>query len=230
VSDVDIQTASVLALGPLQISETVVASAAVCMLLGLAAWLLTRRLAEEPGTRQTALEGLIATMEHAIAGVAPQHARELLPFIGTLWIFVLAANLVGLIPGLHSPTRDISATAALACIVFLSVHWFGIRSQGLRRYLHHYLQPNPIMLPFHLISELTRTVALAVRLFGNMMSLEMASLLILLVAGFLVPVPILMLHAIEALVQAYIFGMLALLYVAGGLGTQPVDPPVEMKE
>lgn len=230
MSDVDIQTASVLALGPLQISETVVASAAVCMLLGLAAWLLTRRLAEEPGTRQTALEGLIATMEHAIAGVAPQHARELLPFIGTLWIFVLAANLVGLIPGLHSPTRDISATAALACIVFLSVHWFGIRSQGLRRYLHHYLQPNPIMLPFHLISELTRTVALAVRLFGNMMSLEMASLLILLVAGFLVPVPILMLHAIEALVQAYIFGMLALLYVAGGLGTQPVDPPVEMKE
>ncbi|MBN2792364.1 MAG: F0F1 ATP synthase subunit A, partial [Desulfuromonadales bacterium] len=86
--------------------------------------------------------------------------------------------------------------------------------------LHHYLVPSPILLPFHLLSEVTRTVALAVRLFGNMMSLEMAALLILLVAGFLAPVPILMLHIVEALVQAYIFGMLALIYVAGGIQSQ----------
>jgi len=86
--------------------------------------------------------------------------------------------------------------------------------------LRHYLSPSPILLPFHLISEITRTVALAVRLFGNIMSLEMAALLILLVAGFLVPIPILMLHIIEALVQAYIFGMLALIYIAGGLEAQ----------
>ena len=91
---------------------------------------------------------------------------------------------------------------------------------GLKAYLRHYLAPTPILLPFHLISEVTRTIALAVRLFGNMMSLELAALLILMVAGFLAPVPILMLHIIEALVQAYIFGTLALIYVAGGLQSQ----------
>ena len=104
--------------------------------------------------------------------------------------------------------------------MFLSVHWFGIRSEGLKAYLGHYLRPTPLLLPFHIISEITRTVALAVRLFGNIMSLEMAALLILMVAGFLAPVPILMLHIVEALVQAYIFGMLALIYVAGSIQSQ----------
>jgi len=164
----------------------------------------------------------VSLIEESLRGIAPQHVQQILPFIGTLWVFIVIANLIGVIPGLHSPTRDLSTTAALAFLVFLSVHWFGIRIQGLKNYLLHYLQPSPILLPFHLISEMTRTIALAVRLFGNMMSLEMVALLILLVAGFLVPVPILMLHIIEALVQAYIFGMLALIYVAGGLQSQQV--------
>jgi F-type H+-transporting ATPase subunit a len=133
---------------------------------------------------------------------------------------LIAANLIGLIPGLSSPTSDLSVTAALAFLVFLSVHWYGIRIRGLKGYLQHYLRPNPILLPFHLISELTRTVALAVRLFGNIMSLEMAALLVLLLAGLLVPVPILMLHVVEALVQAYIFGMLALVYIGAGIQAQ----------
>ena len=150
-----------------------------------------------------------------------------MPFIATLWIYLVIANLTGLIPGAHSPTRDLSATAALAFLVFLSTHWFGIRIGGWGNYLRHYLRPSPVLLPFHLISEVTRTVALAVRLFGNMMSLEMAALLILLVAGFLAPVPILMLHIIEALVQAYIFGMLALIYVAGGIQSQQGREPEE---
>ena len=99
--------------------------------------------------------------------------------------------------------------------MFLSVHWFGIRSEGSSATCGTICRPTPILLPFHIISEITRTVALAVRLFGNMMSLEMAALLVLLVAGLLVPVPLLMLHIVEALVQAYIFGMLALIYIAG---------------
>jgi F-type H+-transporting ATPase subunit a len=120
----------------------------------------------------------------------------------------------------HSPMRDLSATTALALVVFLSTHWFGIRIQGVKNYLRHYLTPSPILLPFHLVSEVTRTIALAVRLFGNIMSLEMAALMLLIVAGFLVPIPILMLHIVEALVQAYIFGMLALIYVCGGIQSQ----------
>ena len=178
-------------LGPVVITNTVVTTWAIIGVIWLLAWLLSHRLRIEPGPVQTAVEGIVSIIEDAVAAVAPQHARRIMPFIGSLWIFLVIANLSGLIPGVHAPTRDLSATAALAIIVFLSTHWFGIRIQGLKDYLRHYLAPSPILLPFNLISEITRTVALAVRLFGNMMSLEMAALLILLVAGFLAPVPIL---------------------------------------
>ena len=207
-------------IGSIAITSTVVTTWGLMAALGLMASLTTRHLRIAPRPLQVAVEGIVLTMEEAIRAVAPQHVRQMLPFIGTLWLYLIVANLSGLIPGVHSPTRDLSATAALAILVFLSVHWFGIRSRGVKSYLRHYLSPSPILLPFHIISEITRTVALAIRLFGNIMSLEMAALLILLVAGFLAPIPILMLHVIEALVQAYIFGMLALVYVAGGLQSQ----------
>jgi len=207
-------------LGPVQFTNTVVTTWVIMAVIGLTGWLVTRRLQMEPGPVQTVAEGIVSTIEEAIRGAAPDHVSQLLPFIGSLWIFLVIANLSGLIPGVHSPTRDLSATASLAILVFLAAHWFGIRLQGMKSYLRHYLTPSPVLLPFHIISEITRTIALAVRLFGNIMSLEMAALLILLVAGFLAPIPILMLHIIEALVQAYIFGMLALIYVAGGIQSQ----------
>ncbi len=206
-----------LQIGPLQITSTVITTWLIMGVLWLCCWQLSRRLKPEPGLLQSAIEGAVQAIENAVAEVAPEHARRIMPFIGSLWIYLTVANLCGLIPGLHSPTRDLSATSALALLVFFSTHWYGIRIEGFGRYFRHYLSPNPILLPFHIISEITRTVALAIRLFGNMMSLEMAALLILLVAGFLAPVPILTLHVIEALVQAYIFGMLALIYVAGGI-------------
>ncbi len=207
-------------LGPLAITRTVATTWAIMLALAVPVLLLRARLGQDPGSWQTAAEGIVGALHEAIEGVAPGQAGRLLPFVGTLWIFVLVANLVGIIPGLGSPTEDLSVTAALATLVFLAVHWFGIRSQGWRSYLRHYLLPTPILLPFRIISEISRTVALAVRLFGNMMSLGMAALLILLVAGFLAPIPILMLHIVEALVQAYIFGMLALIYIAGGIEVQ----------
>jgi F-type H+-transporting ATPase subunit a len=223
----DLTITTLFQIGPLAITSTVVTTWIIMAGIGALAWVATRRLGVQPGPVQTALEGVVSTIETAVSEVAMRHTQEIMPFIGTLWIFLVAANLAGLIPEVHSPTRDLSATAALAFLVFLSTHWFGIRAQGLRRYLHHYLTPSPILLPFHLISEVTRTVALAVRLFGNMMSLEMAALLILLVAGFLVPVPILMLHIVEALVQAYIFGMLALIYVSGGVQSQEMKQDLQ---
>lgn len=206
------------------IGTTVLTTWGVTAALGLAAWLATRDpQVERPGPLQTVAEGIVAAMEEAIAAVAPAHAGRLLPFVGTLWIYLVVANLLGLIPGLHSPSGDLSATSALAIVVFLSTHWFGVRDQGLRAYLRHYLSPSPILVPFHLMSEISRTIALALRLFGNIMSLEMAALMVLLVAGFLAPVPILLLHIVEALVQAYIFGMLALIFVAGGLQQQQIQ-------
>jgi F-type H+-transporting ATPase subunit a len=102
------------------------------------------------------------------------------------------------------------------------VHAFGIKLEGVKRYLKHYILPNPIMFPLHLISEVSRTVSLSVRLFGNVMSLEIAALLALTLAGLLVPVPLLMLHIVEALIQAYLFGMLALIYIAGGVESQEI--------
>ncbi|BCX81835.1 F-type H+-transporting ATPase subunit a [Methylomarinovum caldicuralii] len=204
-------------LGPLQLTDTLVTAVALTLVLWLAGWWLSRHLQLHPGPLQTAVEAAVLAMEDAVRDLVPRYVEQVAPFIMGLWWFLLVANLIGLIPGLQSPTRDLSITSALALLVFLSVHWFGIRAQGVRAYLRHYLQPFPFLLPFHLVSEITRTVALAVRLFGNMMSLDLVALIVLMLAGFLVPVPVLMLHVVEALVQAYIFGMLALVYIAGGI-------------
>jgi F-type H+-transporting ATPase subunit a len=207
-------------IGPVAITRTVVSTWGIMAAITALSWLVTRRLELDPGRLQATLEGVVSAIDNAITAMLPDHARRVLPFVGTLWIYLTVANLLGIVPGLASPTADLSQTAALALVVFLSVHWFGIRSDGLAAYLKHYLLPNPLLLPFHIISEISRTVALAVRLFGNVMSLETAALLVLLVAGFLAPVPVLMLHVVEALVQAYIFGMLALVYIAGGIQSQ----------
>lgn len=212
-------------LGPVVLAEPVLTTWGIMFALIVGSWIGTRRLSLDPGPVQVVLEGLLGAADEAIRGVLPAQTARLLPFIATLWLFIMVANLSGLIPGVHAPTGDLSTTAALAVIVFLSVHWFGIRSEGIRAYLRHYLAPMPIMLPFHLMSELTRTLALAIRLFGNIMSLEMAALLVLLVAGFLVPIPLLILHIIEALIQAYIFGMLALIYIAGAIHSQESRKP-----
>jgi F-type H+-transporting ATPase subunit a len=213
------------AFGPVVINTSVITTWGIMLMLTVLAWLSTRNLKMFPSSIQTIVEGIIAAIDDAIVAVAPEHGRQIMPFIASLWLFLIVANLVGLIPGLHSPTRDLSVTAALACLVFFSVHWFGIKALGFKNYLHHYLKPSPVLLPFHIISEITRSLALAIRLFGNMMSLDMAALMILLVAGFLAPIPILMLHIIEALVQAYIFGMLALVYLASAIQSQQLNAP-----
>ena len=219
----DVLQAWQLTLGPIVLSNAVLVTWIIMLLIGAGGWLMTRHLKQKPGRLQTLLEGGYETMYGAIADVLPKHAAVVFPFIASLWSFIVVANLIGIVPGFDAPTSNLSTTASLALIVFLSVHWYGIRTQGLKRYVEHYLEPNPLLLPFTVISEITRTVALAVRLFGNMMSLGLTAMLVLMVAGFLAPVPILMLHIIEALVQAYIFGMLALIYIASGIQVQELQ-------
>lgn len=214
-------------IGPLHVTHSIVVTWGIMLGLTVFSWLVGRRLRLQPGPLQVLLEGAVGAIDDAIRSVLPGESQRIFPFIATLWIFIVLANLSGLIPGLHAPTGDLSVTAALAILVFLSVHWFGARIEGIVPYLRHYLAPSPLLLPFHLISEITRTLTLAVRLFGNMMSLEMAALLVLLVAGFLAPIPLLMLHIVEALIQAYIFGMLALVYLAGAIQTRVLSSPSE---
>ena len=220
----------VFSVGSLTVTNTVITTWAIMLALAALAWFGTRILRREPGRFQVVIEGAVGAMEAAIAQVLPDQARRVLPFVGTLWIFILAANLASLLPGVRSPTGDLSLTAGLALLVFLAVHFYGIRTHGLSVYLGHYLKPNPVLLPFHVVSEISRTLALAVRLFGNIFSLQMAAMLVLALAGFLAPVPILLLHVIEALVQAYIFGTLALIYVAGAIHAQEEIRQVSHKE
>jgi F-type H+-transporting ATPase subunit a len=207
-------------IGPLQITGSVIVTWILMIFLAVAAWAMTRRLKDNPGSLQSALEGTVTLIEDSIEEVLPGKSGLVFPFIATLWIFIGLANLIGLVPGFSSPTGDLSVTSSLACLVFLSVHWFGIRSEGLKGYLKHYMTPSPVLIPFNLISEFSRTLALAVRLFGNVMSLQMAAALVVMIAGFLVPIPLLMLHIVEAVIQAYLFGMLALIYIAGGIQSQ----------
>lgn len=214
-------------IGPIHITHSIVITWGIILILAFFSWAVTRRLCREPGPMQAAVEGALGAIDDAIRSVLPDHAERIFPFIATLWIFIILANLIGLIPGIHAPTSDLSVTAALAILVFLSVHWFGIGIEGIKQYFRHYLAPSPLLLPFHIISEISRTLTLAVRLFGNMMSLQMAALLVLLVAGFLAPIPLLMLHIVEALIQAYIFGMLALIYLAGAIQTRALHSPLE---
>ena len=223
----NIFVSEILQVGPFVLTSTVAVTWGIVVLLSATAWIVSRHLSATPAMWQVAIEGIVSAIEDAIRTVLPEHYRQVMPFIATLWIFITTANLVSLIPAMRSPTGDLSLTAALAILVFVAVHWYGIRSHGVRRYMRHYLMPNPILLPFHVISEISRTIALSVRLFGNIFSLQMAALLVLLVAGFLAPVPVLMLHIIEALVQAYIFGMLALIYVAGALQSQQLKQDLE---
>lgn len=170
-----------------------------------------------PAGWQVVLELAVQAIDSTVRDSIPKAPERILPLVGTLWIYILLANLIGLIPGLHSPTGDLSVTGALATIVFFAVPFYGIWAEGWAAYVREYFAPMFWMFPFHVMSELTRTLTLAVRLFGNMTGMEVAIGILLLLAGFLVPVAFLFLHFIEALLQAYIFGMLALVYIAGGM-------------
>ena len=128
----DVFSTVVFQIGPVQVTDTVVTTWGIMILLLFVSWLVSRSLQSQPRKFQAMAEGIVTTIENAIVAVMPQYHKQVTPFIMSLWVFLVLANLAGLIPGLHSPTRDLSLTAALALLVFLSVHWFGIRTQGLR--------------------------------------------------------------------------------------------------
>ncbi len=204
-------------LGPINISDTVATTWVIMTVIVVVCWLITRRLSVQPSLLQEVVEALFEATEKTVREVLPIDPWLAVPVIGTLWILIGFANLAGLIPGMTSPTADLNTTFAMATVSFSMTHIIGIRAQGLKGYLTHYREPSWFLLPFHLIAEATRTLALAIRLFGNMLSGDMIAVILLGVVGFLVPVPFSLLHVVIGIIQAYIFGVLTLVFIAGGL-------------
>ncbi len=211
--------------GLFKLNGTIVFTWGLMAVLVLGSMLITRKLSTEHQRSrwQNLLEIVVTGITEQIREVGLEQPERYLAFLGTLFLFVATAALATVIPGYEPPTGSLSTTVALALCVFIAVPLFGIRGQGLGGYLKSYLQPTWIMLPFNLISELSRTLALAVRLFGNMMSGSLIVGILLTITPFLFPVVMTLLGLLTGMVQAYIFGILAAVYLAAA--TRPAPKP-----
>lgn len=202
--------------GFVKLNGTIVFTWALMLILGVGSKLITRRLSidHKRSSWQNILEIIVVTIGKQIQEVGLQHPEKYISFIGTLFLFVAAASVCTVIPGFEPPTGSLSTTAALALCVFVAVPFFGIKEKGVLAYLTSYVKPTFIMLPFNLISELSRTLALAVRLFGNMMSGAMIIGILLTITPFIFPIVMTALGLLTGMVQAYIFSILAAVYIA----------------
>ncbi len=209
--------------GAIVLNQTIATTWVVMAGLALGAWLVTRRLTDAPTITpwQNALEIVVLGIRRQIrdAGLSP--AERYLPFIGTLFLFIATSAALTILPGYHAPTASLSTTTALALAVFVAVPLYGTRAGGLRGYLAHFLEPSPWLLPLHVLEELSRTLALAVRLFGNAMSGGLIVAILLAVAPFFFPVLMSLLKLLTGTVQAYIFAVLATVYIAAAARVAP---------
>jgi F-type H+-transporting ATPase subunit a len=202
--------------GPVRVSATLVFTWLIMAILVLGSWLVTRRLTTATALPwgQNLLEIIVDGMREQIREVTGHAPDRYLPFIGTLFLFVAVSNVLAIVPGFWPPTGSLSTTAALALCVFVAVPLFGIADLGVWGYLKTYVQPNVLLLPFNILGELTRTVALAVRLFGNVMSGTMIAATVLAIAPLFFPIIMSALGLLIGLIQAYIFSVLALVFIA----------------
>jgi len=205
--------------GLLKINTTMVFTWAVMALLTAGAWMVTRRLrAGVPNSRiQHVLEVVVGGIDKQLNEISPRRPRGLSAFVGTLFLFIAVCNTLAVIPGFDPPTGSLSTTAGLALCVFTAVPAYGIGAIGLKRYVRNYLYPTPFMLPFNILGEFSRTLALSVRLFGNVMSSSMIGAILLIIAPLIVPLLMQLLGLLTGLVQAYIFAVLAAVYISAGM-------------
>ena len=199
-----------------RINATLAFTWGLMLILVVGSWLVTRRLTSDTAIPrwQNLLEVLVTGMRDQIREVSRQHPGVYLPFVGTLFLFIAVANLLAIIPGYIPPTGSLSTTAALAACVFFAVPIFGIGSQGFGGYLKQYVRPTPLMLPFNVIGELSRTLALAVRLYGNMMSGTVIAAILIGFVPLVIPILMQVLGLLTGMIQAYIFAVLAMVYIA----------------
>jgi F-type H+-transporting ATPase subunit a len=202
--------------GPLRLNATIVHTWVVMAVLVLGAYLATRRVSASmrPGRWQSLLEVLVTGMREQIRDVSQHDPGPYLPFVGTLFLFIASANVLAVVPGFAPPTGSLSTTTALALCVLVAVPLFGIAERGLGGYLMGYIRPTVFMLPFNIIGETSRTVALAVRLYGNVMSGTVIAAILLSLVPFFFPIVMQVLGLLTGLIQAYIFAVLAMVYIA----------------
>jgi F-type H+-transporting ATPase subunit a len=199
------------------------------LVLAVGSKLVTRKLSTDQNRSrwQNLLEIVVTGIEKQIEEVGLPHPEKYLGFLGTLFLFLATSSLCTILPGYDPPTGSLSTTVALALCVFVAVPLFGIADQGVRGYLKSYVEPTVIMLPFNIISELSRTLALAVRLFGNMMSGAMIIAILLTITPFIFPIVMTLLGLLTGMVQAYIFSILAAVYIAAATRTRKPQPAVK---
>ena len=212
--------------GALKLNGTIVFTWGLMFVLAVGSRLITRKLSTDlqRSRWQNFLEIIVTAIEKQIEEVGLPHPEKYLGFLGTLFLFVAMANLFTVIPGYQPPTGSLSTTVALALCVFVAVPFFGIKNQGMGGYLKSYVEPTVIMLPFNIISELSRTLALAVRLFGNMMSGAMIIAILLTITPFVFPIVMTALGLLTGMVQAYIFSILAAVYIAAAARARKAKP------
>ncbi|MGL1861418.1 MAG: F0F1 ATP synthase subunit A [Pseudodesulfovibrio sp.] len=216
----------------ISLNATLLYSWLVMALLSLFSWSVTRQLNADPeiGLRQNILESVVSTIATQIHNITNHDPEPFLPFLGTLFIYIAVCNLMPIIPGFIPPTGSLSTTTALALCVFVAVPYFGIRAHGVRNYLLSYVTPTPFMLPFVLVGEISRTFALAVRLFGNVMSGTMMGAILLILAPLFAPVLMQMFGLLIGLLHAYIFSVLAAVFIAAGIEAHDVTQHKRTKE
>jgi F-type H+-transporting ATPase subunit a len=210
--------APVLQLGPLPITGPVLVTWAIMAVVTVAAILLGRRLSLAPDKWQTALELLVDTIDQQIRDTMQAEAAPYRALIGSLFIFVLIANWCALVPGVTPPTAHLETDAALALIVLGATVFYGVRSRGATGYLASFAQPSWVMIPLNVVEQITRTFSLVVRLFGNVMSGVFVIGILLSLAGLLVPIPLMALDLLTGAVQAYIFAVLAMVFIGAAIG------------
>lgn len=213
--------------GPFAITQAIVTTWAIMVVLVIAAFALTRKLQLTPSRRQAALELIVATLDTQIRDTSGANPAPYRGFIGSLFLFILAANWCALIPGVEPPTAKLETDAALALLVFLSVIWFGLRGGGVKGYLRSFAVPNPVMIPLNMLESITRVFSMFVRLFGNVMSGVFVIGIVASLAGLLVPIPLLALDLLTGLVQAYIFAVLAMVFITSTVEDGQIPPEKE---
>ena len=221
-----LQTVPLFTIGPVPITEPVLVTWGIMAVLVLFSAAVTRRLTLAPSTAQTVLESFVSVFDDQIRGTMQVEPAPYRALIGTIFIFILVANWSSLVPGIEAPTAHLETDAAFGLIVFGATIFYGVRTLGLAGYLATFTRPTWVMIPLNIVEQVTRTFSLIVRLFGNMMSGVFIGAIVLSLAGLFVPIPFMALDVLTGAIQAYIFTVLAMVYIGAALAEGRQDSPV----